>query len=210
MANFLGHEVTQEYGVKSPIYNSFKGYHPGIDLRYSLRQPVEALVSGIVARKGWTPTAGNYIVLRAGDGSEHLDYHFDKHSGFNIGNHVNKGNIIGYAGNTGLSKGVHRHYEVRINEKDINPRDYHKEGKVSNAEQDAEFRRHELIDVGKEVSVPEWKGRKQTIQIITNIRQLHKIINEKDAEIDRLRKGQGLQPRTVEVDDGEIIKLKVK
>ena len=43
------------------------------------------------------------------------------------GSLVNQSDIIGYAGQTGLSTGVHLHYEIIVNEKRINPNKFDEE-----------------------------------------------------------------------------------
>ena len=41
--------------------------------------------------------------------------------GIKPGVHVRQGDVIGYAGMTGLATGPHLHYEVRVNNVQINP-----------------------------------------------------------------------------------------
>ena len=40
------------------------------------------------------------------------------------GTKVRRGDVIGYSGNSGISKGPHLHYEILKNGKQINPVDY--------------------------------------------------------------------------------------
>jgi hypothetical protein len=42
-------------------------------------------------------------------------------AGIRAGVRVNQGQVIGYVGTTGRSTGPHLHYEVRINDRPINP-----------------------------------------------------------------------------------------
>lgn len=66
---------------------------------------------------------GNYIVIDHGGGISTLYAHCATIY-YAVGQHVNKGDIIGIVGSTGWSTGFHLHFEVRVNSKAVNPFNY--------------------------------------------------------------------------------------
>ena len=86
--------------------------------------PIAAAKSGTVAGVGWLDSmGGNMVYLNHGGGYQTRYAHM---SGFAVsyGQHVNKGQIIGYVGTTGASTGCHLHYEVLLNGVFQNPINY--------------------------------------------------------------------------------------
>ena len=85
--------------------------HNGIDIVAQEGEPILAAASGVVVFSGWTYEFGNMIILYHGD-----DYF--THYGHNKQNlkeqldFVNRGDVIGLVGNTGISSGPHLHFEV--------------------------------------------------------------------------------------------------
>ena len=63
---------------------------------------------------------GNLIELTHGFG---LSTRYGHLSRFNVrgGQHVVRGDVIGFVGSTGRSTGAHLHYEILVNGKQINP-----------------------------------------------------------------------------------------
>ncbi len=61
---------------------------------------------------GWNGGYGNYIVVLHPNGTQTLYAHLQK-SIVLQGGRVEKGQVIGYSGNTGKSTGPHLHFEVR-------------------------------------------------------------------------------------------------
>lgn len=103
-----------------PIEGSIK-VHNGVDIVAKKNTPVYAAADGIVVKsKFWNGNAGHSIEI------DHK-YHFKtKYFHLNLfivktGERVEKGQIIGYLGNTGGSTGFHLHYEILKNGKHINP-----------------------------------------------------------------------------------------
>lgn len=124
MATYKGYQVTQEFGVSNPIYS--RGYHAGIDLAFNY-EPIPAFTDGVVVYQGYDKGFGNHIVLQNNDGARQTYAHLDSIYTFQ-GQSINGGTIIGKSGgvgaNAGLSNGPHLHYQVEINGKPINPREY--------------------------------------------------------------------------------------
>lgn len=100
------------------------GVHQGIDIGAQTGTPVLAADSGMVVFRGWE---GNYgYIVRINHGSGMVTW-YGHLSGFNVqlGDRVNKGDVIGYVGNTGYSTGPHLHYEVHVDGSPVNPLRYY-------------------------------------------------------------------------------------
>jgi len=94
-----------------PIYKIPK-FHYGIDFTAPKGTPVYATGDGVIkkvirSRRGY----GNEVQINHGFGYVTVYAHLN---GFNVkrGQHVKRGDVIGYVGNTGLSTGPHLHYGV--------------------------------------------------------------------------------------------------
>ncbi len=102
-----------------PIYKTLK-MHTGVDFAAPRRTPIYATGDGVVIKVKYSSGYGNEIVIDHGYGYKTVYAHLSK---FNVkrGQKVKRGQTIGYVGSTGLSIGSHVHYEVRKNDKPINP-----------------------------------------------------------------------------------------
>lgn len=90
------------------------GYN-GVDLATYLGAPILASAAGdvIIARDiGWNGGYGKYIVIAHDNGTQTL-YAHNSQNVVSSGQHVTRGQIIGYVGSTGRSTGPHLHFEVR-------------------------------------------------------------------------------------------------
>lgn len=99
--------ITSRFG---PRWGSF---HYGVDIGADHGSNIFAADSGMVASAGWNGGYGNLVKIDHGDGKQTWYAHL---SDFNVqvGASVNKGDVIGYVGSTGVSTGPHLHFEVRI------------------------------------------------------------------------------------------------
>ncbi len=94
--------------------------HKGLDFTADIGTPVYATGDGVVRAAYFSGSYGNVIFVNHGYGYETRYAHL---SAFNIkrGQKIKRGDIIGFVGNTGLSRGPHLHYEVLYNGVQINP-----------------------------------------------------------------------------------------
>lgn len=112
--------ITSPFGVRIHPVTGKKIDHDGVDLRAKVNTPVYAPYSGIVTYAGWMRGYGKIIIIDHGKG------YITKYAHLNSwlvkkGKKISKGQIIAKTGNTGLSTGPHLHYEIRVNNKPIDP-----------------------------------------------------------------------------------------
>jgi murein DD-endopeptidase MepM/ murein hydrolase activator NlpD len=67
---------------------------------------------------------GYYVEIDHGDGFTTIYAHFNAPPPVRIGQRVNQGQVVGYAGTTGYSTGTHLHFEVRKGGVPVNPLAY--------------------------------------------------------------------------------------
>ncbi len=89
------------------------GKHRGVDFAALTGTPILASAGGVVqfARTGWNGAYGNMVILKHLNGTKTLYAHMSE-LGTYTGAQVAKGEVIGYVGNTGRSRGAHLHFEV--------------------------------------------------------------------------------------------------
>lgn len=94
------------------ISTYYSSYHDGIDIaEISYGANIYAIYDGEVITSSYTSTNGNYIVIKDTKGVYSMYAHLSKRN-VNQGDKVSKGNIIGQAGSTGNSTGVHLHFST--------------------------------------------------------------------------------------------------
>ncbi len=89
-------------------------WHYGQDFRSPSGTEVYSTGAGIVRRAAWTPYGfGNRVEIDHGYGYTTIYAHL---SAFNVeaGQRIQRGDLIGLSGSTGVSSGPHMHYEVHL------------------------------------------------------------------------------------------------
>jgi murein DD-endopeptidase MepM/ murein hydrolase activator NlpD len=98
-------------------------FHPGLDFRGQVGDPVKCTASGKVIFTGRAGGYGNCIRIQH-MGNVQTWYGHLSHINVHEGQRVTVGDVIGRVGSTGRSTGPHLHYEVRRNGKPVNPQQY--------------------------------------------------------------------------------------
>ncbi len=114
--------ISSPFGYRThPVYKR-KIFHFGIDIAAAAGTPIYTTASGIVEQSGWSDSYGNYIIVNHG-AHKTVYAHMSKRISA-AGSKVQKGDIIGLVGSTGLSTGAHLHYEVIKDGKKVDPQKY--------------------------------------------------------------------------------------
>lgn len=125
--------VTQEFGCTGfswePPQGSCDHFHRGIDIVAPVGTPVHASGDGVVAFVGYNPwdppgdRAWIVIIAHSGDlVTWYAHMQAKKPSGIYQGARVDRGDVVGWEGNTGRSTGAHLHWAVQFKEDWTNPR----------------------------------------------------------------------------------------
>lgn len=118
-----GVHLTSEYGMRVHPVLGGRRAHKGVDLAGPIGTPIHATADGVVSKAEWFSSYGLYVSLEHGG---ELQTRYGHMSRLNVaaGQHVRKGDIIGFIGSTGRSTGPHLHYEVRVAGEAVNPIPY--------------------------------------------------------------------------------------
>ena len=115
--------IMSTFGERIDPFNGEGAFHRGVDISGGYGQAILAPADGVVESADVRNGYGKTVVLNHGYGYSTLFGHM---SGFAVavGQHVQRGDVIGYIGISGRSTGPHVHYEVRINDVAVNPHKY--------------------------------------------------------------------------------------
>jgi murein DD-endopeptidase MepM/ murein hydrolase activator NlpD len=121
-------QISQPFGPSTywfePPYGSYPHFHTGIDMVAPFGSPVFAADDGIVALVGSSSSGyGNYVVIAHAGGLDTLYGHLST-ALVKVGQSVTQGTPVGLEGSSGNSTGAHLHFELRINQKPVNPAPY--------------------------------------------------------------------------------------
>lgn len=114
--------ITSPYGYRLSPINRRREFHKGIDIANRSNTNIIAAGSGIVTYSGYNGSYGRMIIISHGYGYTSV-YAHNRENLVEVGQRVNKGDVIAKMGSTGRSTGPHVHFEVRLNGEPIDPQE---------------------------------------------------------------------------------------
>lgn len=117
-----GARISSGFGMRKHPVLGYNKMHKGMDFAAPLGTPIYAAGDGVLEKVGRNGGYGNYIRIRHTGSLKTAYAHMHKFGpGISSGKRVKQGDLIGYVGSTGRSTGPHLHYEVLLNDKQVNP-----------------------------------------------------------------------------------------
>lgn len=107
-------ELTSFYGPRSGEF------HHGLDIAGDSGDDIRAAERGEVVLTGWLPYYGYSLILDHGGGLKTLYGHVSEFLA-SEGDYVERGEVIARVGATGRATGPHLHFEVRVDDRAVNP-----------------------------------------------------------------------------------------
>jgi murein DD-endopeptidase MepM/ murein hydrolase activator NlpD len=116
-------EVTSSFGERIDPIRGEGEFHTGIDIAAPYGSPVRAAAAGLVTGADMGHGYGRTVELNNGHDIMTVYAHL---SGVAVvpGQHVSRGQVIGYLGESGRTTGPNLHYEVRVDGIPVNPYKY--------------------------------------------------------------------------------------
>lgn len=115
--------VASSFGERQDPINGEGAFHTGIDIDAPYGTPVHAAADGTVNIAETVRGYGREVVIDHGHDVSTLYGHLSSIAVL-AGQHVIRGQVIGYLGDSGRATGPNLHYEVRVHNVPVNPHKY--------------------------------------------------------------------------------------
>ncbi len=116
-----GFAVNSPFGLRRMPWEAGGRLHEGVDIAAPAGTPVRATLAGVVVRSGVDGGYGRYVEVEHEGGLTSLYAHLGRFAGLKAGAAVPAGAVLGYVGNSGRSTGSHLHFEIRQDDRPLNP-----------------------------------------------------------------------------------------
>lgn len=112
--------ITSRFGNRESI----RSYpHTGLDIAAPYGTDIKSACDGKIAFAGYKGSYGNLVIVDCGNGVE-IYYGHCSELYVSEGDKVSAGDVIAAVGSTGNSTGNHLHFEIRVNDSQVNPQNY--------------------------------------------------------------------------------------
>ncbi|MXO91376.1 M23 family metallopeptidase [Pontixanthobacter aquaemixtae] len=115
--------ISSGFGYRRDPFNGGGAMHSGLDFKGPRGAPIYSAAIGEVTFSGWKSGYGKTVEISHGNGLMTRYAHMSNIRA-TVGQSVAAGDVIGAIGSTGRSTGPHLHFEVRINDRAVNPRPF--------------------------------------------------------------------------------------
>lgn len=113
--------VTCEFGTIRTTQEKGRYMHKALDVINMPKSVVWSSQDGVVALKEYYADSGKTVVVDHGWGVLSMYFHLDDFANIEVGQKITKGNPVGTLGKTGYATGYHLHWEMRVNNIQIDP-----------------------------------------------------------------------------------------
>lgn len=113
-------KITSKFGYRRSPINGKSQFHKGIDIANTQGTSIFAAGTGVVTFSGWNSGYGKTIIISHGYGYRSVYAHNFKNL-VEVGDKVNKGDVIAKMGSTGKSTGPHVHFEIHYKGEQVDP-----------------------------------------------------------------------------------------
>ncbi len=116
--------ITSKFGQRDDPFSHIEKMHKGTDIAGNSGEEILAAQDGIVSYVGYEEDGyGNYLSIAHGDTLKTIYAHCSKVL-VKKGETVKKGQTVALVGNTGASTGNHLHFEIRINNLQVDAEEF--------------------------------------------------------------------------------------
>ena len=118
-----GHITSPFGGRTDPFNEEATEVHLGMDISALYGTQVHSPADGTIIYAQRKAAYGNLIIVDHGNGLTTRMGHLSRFN-VKVGQRIRKNDVVGYVGTTGRSTAPHLHYEVRLNDRPVNPKNY--------------------------------------------------------------------------------------
>ncbi len=115
-------DVVSGFGKRYHPILKYRRQHDGLDFKANIGDQIYATGNGVVKHAGRKGTYGRLLIIDHGYGYETYYAHLSSFAkDIRPGTRVERGQLVAYSGNTGMSSGPHLHYEIHKDGSPLDP-----------------------------------------------------------------------------------------